>query len=135
MRFSKTDHPNDLNEDYLVEMASIGGLTLSIGAVYLIVTPVEGNIPHFHVHLKSDGSSRTRDICIKFDEPDYFLHGSHTDTLNSGDRKKLYKYLRGNYGHGLSNWEYLAITWDHDHPNDIIKASSCPNYLLLPDKN
>ena len=125
-----------LNEDYLVEMASIGLAKLSIGSVYLIVRPNErGLIPHFHVHLKSDGSKFGDDICVRLDEPEYFLHGSHAGTLNSGDCRKLNSFLHDNYARGMTNWEYLAATWDHDHPEAQIGDVNCPDYKELIDNS
>ena len=125
-----------LNEDYLVEMASIRcDKKLSIGASSFLVRPNErGYIPHFHTHLKADGNNFSKDICIRLDEPEYFIHGSHTDTLNTGDCRKTNELLHERYARGMTNWEYLAATWDHDHPEAQIGDISCPNYLELIGK-
>lgn len=125
-----------LNEDYLIEMASIQcDKKLSIGASSFIVRPNErGYIPHFHIHLKADGNNFNNDICVRLDEPEYFIHGSHTGTLNTGDCRKTNEFLHESYDDDITNWRYLAITWNHDHPDARISSKSCPNYLELIGK-
>ena len=124
----------DLDEFYLVEMASIRFAKLSIGSCYLIVRPNDrGLIPHFHVHLKSDGQNFTRDITIHLDIPDYFIHGNHDGMLNSGDRKKLAEFIGKPYDEEITNWRYLVATWNHDHPESRVQGAM-PDYRKLPHR-
>lgn len=122
------------SEQYLIEMASTKDFKLSIGTVQALVRPRErGVIPHFHIHIMSD-NSYNNDITIRLDKPEYFIHGNHTGMLNSKDRKKLANFMKEVYARSTTNWEYLVLKWENDHPDILIDMEECPNYRLLPDK-
>lgn len=119
------------NYEYLVEMASTDMLHLSIGEVILTVRPRErggnGNVPHFHVH-RTDTDYYGMDITIRLDEARYFIHGRHTGTLKTTDRKKLMNFLNDPYNPFMTNWEFLVTEWNRYHLDNKVTAETCPNY-------
>lgn len=119
---------------FLAEMAKAGEFTTG-GICYEVeVYPNEGPIPHFHLHNSSENSNK-KDICIRFDSPEYFVHGSYKSKLNSTGRKDLIKFLISEDEYGVSNWEFLRRYWNRSFPDNRISSDEMPNYRLLPDKS
>lgn len=119
--------------DFLVEMADAGGFSANGNYYHVIVHPREmaGTIPHFHLH--ANGTSYNDDICIKFDTPEYFIHGNHKDTLNAKGRKNLQEFIISER-RGISRWDFLVDAWESAYPDSPVKSLSCPDYRYLPDK-
>ena len=131
MKLRRIDESENL--DFLVEMADAGGFSANGNYYHAIVHPREnsGTVPHFHLHI--DGTSYNKDICIKFDKPEYFIHGAHTDTLNSKGRKNLREFMVSER-RGIGRWDFLVDAWETAYPESPVEATKCPNYRLLPDK-
>lgn len=117
-----------LNETLLLEMAEVGSFLKYRICVY----GKEGSYPHFHFY-KDDPKTGG---CIRLDVPEYSVHGSYTEKLNSKDRKKLVKWLmqpHKSFGkYGLTNWRIICIYWDDNNPNYLFnKEASMPDYTKL----
>lgn len=103
-----------------------------VGTTDINVYTNEGPIPHFHIESKSEGF----DCCICIFEAYYFSHGSHTDTLNSKQKKQLDNFLseKSKFNRKLSNWEFIRDAWiSANHKTDGISdyPMSKPNYRYI----
>lgn len=90
----------------------------------------EGPIPHFH--LMREGFECY--IMLKY--PEYFYHGSKTDTLKSKECKALNEWLNERpYGGQLNNWERLVEEWNRNQLSNskaiIPVATKQPNYSTI----
>ena len=127
MRLNRFD---DRDDRFLTEMAKAGEFTTG-GICYEVeVYPNEGPIPHFHLHSSSENNNK-KDICIKFETPEYFSHGSYFVELNSRGRKDLVNFLLSEDEYGISNWEFLRRYWNRSFPDNKVVSDKMPNYRLL----
>lgn len=131
--FNEDEELDEEGFEYLAEMADVCRPTLSYGYVIVRINPKErtGDVPHFHLHLKD--TKVKDDICIKLEGPEYFIHGTHTGTLNSRDKKKLQRALE-EVDDGMTNWEFLRRSWNRYYPDRRVSSREIPDYRNLPDK-
>ena len=80
------------------------------------------NIPHFHVYYKTIELA-----CLKFNEPEYFLHGKHTGTLSRDDLKTVNKLLDKRIYGSKTIFQYGAEKW-----NEIYSISSVSQSIVDP---
>lgn len=95
-----------------------------------------GKIPHFHLRDKNEWDKFH--TCIKIESAEYFLHEGKEDTLNSGQRKELQKFMTdkvsiSRYADKFdNNWQLICFLWDINNsdvtiPEDIEQ----PDYTKL----
>lgn len=120
-------HKNSLTSQ-LLEMAEVGRFDIYKISIY----GGEGPIPHFHFYIDDPNKGG----CIRLDKPEYFIHGNHTEKLNSKGRKNLIEWIKAphkSFGkYGLTNWQVICIYWDDNNPNYLFnKDAEIPDYTLL----
>ena len=120
-------HKNSLTSQ-LLEMAEVGRFDIYKISIY----GGEWPIPHFHFYIDDPNEGG----CIRLDKPEYFIHGNHTEKLNSKGRKNLIEWIKSphkSFGkYGLTNWQIICIYWDDNNPNYLFnKDAEMPDYTLL----
>lgn len=116
----------------LEEMARIG----SYDEVEVVVfTNDPGNIPHFHIRNISTRGEKFHS-CIRLDKAEYFYHTGKEDTLNSGDRNDLVKFLssksKSKRFSEFTNWQVLLTMWNMNNSSvEIDEDAEMPNYILI----
>ena len=117
-----------------IEMATVKGGFMSIK---IAIYGSEGKYPHFHFYkgiASKQGipkEKRGGGGCICIDSANYFMHGSHTDTMDRKEIDGLIKFLKS--PHKLlkeyTNWEYIISEWDQNNPDQ----KQLPIDLPIPD--
>lgn len=100
-------------ESHLDEMARVG---ISDGLIVLVWTDDPGYIPHVHV-IDASTKGKRLNTCVRLDKSAYFKHGSHTDTLNSAQRKEFDDFMNSKPKNGRfgSNYEYACVLWNDNN--------------------
>ena len=107
-------------------------------SIKLGVYSSEGKIPHFHFYKGVSSnygiprSARTIGGCICFNEPKYFIHGSHTDTMDKKEIKGLIEFLnkQNNTLPDVTIWRYMILLWNDNNPyqTQIPISTKIPEY-------
>lgn len=75
-----------------------------------------GKVPHFHVRKYAGSGNFEWETCIRFDSPDYFLHGIYKDKLPSKKiAKQIDSMLRSTNRlsrNGSTYWETAVDAWN-----------------------
>lgn len=93
----------------------------------------EKDIPHIHLTKKGEP-----DICICLYSNEIYVHANHTGTLNSGECKKLYKWMKKCNSKGfvdenkkpMTNWEVATFLWWDINPRCNFPKPQNP---IMPD--
>ena len=122
---------DDLDE--VCEMARICKLP---NKIEIFVNTDDGwNIPHFHVWKKTSCRNHEWETCIKFDSPEYFLHGKYSDKISTKIAKEIDFALRSV---DLSDrfkrtfWEIAIDEWNRNNSSkDLPLELEQPDYTKL----
>lgn len=95
-----------------------------------------GNIPHFHYRDSADWDRFH--TCISITSPEYFLHGTKQDILNSSQKKDLDQFMHSPVTLAkykdlfTDNWELVCFLWDINNSSREISDNLVePDYRLL----
>ena len=110
------------SDDPFFEMATIKWGFMSIK---LAIYSKEGNYPHFHFYknLKPEGGIPEKDRygggCISIEEPKYFSHATHDETMTSKEIKGLIEFLKDKNKtfDSITNWQYIIGQWNDNNPD------------------
>jgi len=93
----------------------------------------EGHIPHFHI-IEGNPKFPKREVCVKFNVAEYFIHGKKDGTLNSKEQKELVIFLKEMDPDSDSTyWKSMIFLWNKMNPgNKINKDMAIPDYSSLP---
>ena len=120
--------------DGILEMARIGFIPPedSKGVEIYVHTDDPGKIPHFHVRKRnSSGRGWEFDICVKFEECDYFPHGRHKGKLDPKVIKDMDKMLRSvGKDESETYWKIAVTEWNRN--NSDVKLDK---NIVQPDYN
>lgn len=124
--FKTCDSKDILYED------TIGSFKSKGKTLFVKVFSNEGPIPHFHLMDKD----KKFETCIQILKPEYFLHGTKMDILNSQQIKDLVKFLnKKDYANKrLTNFVAICRAWNLSSSNEIkvpLKKNSIPDYSEL----
>ena len=127
-RFAKFLSESEL----LTEMARVGFLDDLEICVY---TDDGGNIPNVHIR---DVATRGRnfDACVKLESPEYFDHGSHTDTLSTKQKQQLNDFMNKAPAKGVfrTNYEKAVYVWNDNNSNrDVEFEYYDDGRVIVPD--
>lgn len=123
--------------ELLVEMARIG---YADELEIYVLTDDPGYIPHIHIRDR-ETKGQIFDTCIRFDSPEYFKHGHHSDKLNGKQKKKLNDFLHSKPSNGMfdTNYEYAVILWNDNNSKQNVELKKdehgnviIPDYTKLP---
>ena len=113
-----------ITEKSFLEMARIGFIpigTTNTTEVY-VHTNDAGKIPHFHIRKYGTNNQFEWETCVKFESPNYFIHGHYDDRIPSRKIvKELDKMLRTidkkdrNY---RTYWQKAIDAWN-DNNSDV----------------
>lgn len=104
------------------EFAAVKG---GFNSIKLGVFEGEGQIPHFHFYKNRapekgiPKDARSGGGCICFETPNYFLHGSHKETMDRKEIKGLIDFLKKKHEtlKSVTNWEYMVSLWNDNNPD------------------
>ena len=118
--------------ELLTEMARVGFLDDLEICVY---TDDGGNIPNVHIR---DVATRGRnfDACVKLESPEYFDHGSHTDTLSTKQKQQLNDFMNKAPAKGVfrTNYEKAVYVWNDNNSNrDVEFEYYDDGRVIVPD--
>lgn len=120
----------------LNEMARFGKIPNSKYEIH--IQNGEGNIPHFHLCIKSGKNIVLR---IKLLANEYFREKDDLKhILNSKERKALNNYLESTFSDefGITKWQSLCLQWNENNPThkiENIKFLKKPNYSVINEPN
>lgn len=126
----------ELELDDLFEEKTIDNRSISVkrhGMCKLSIYDNEGLIPHFHI----ENSDKSFQCCVRLDKPEYFIHGSKTDTLSNTEIMKLIKILQSNVKSKkfkMTVYEYACLMWNQgtsNIKNQISEDMDIPDYTKL----
>lgn len=122
----------------LDEMARVGFM----GNFDVIIhTDDMGFIPHFHIVDKATRGYEFN-TCVRLENNQYFLHGSHKDKLNARQRKMLDEFMNAPHRniHYRNNYEYAVNLWNDNNSSSYVQLKEdgegnviVPNYTEIID--
>lgn len=126
------------DQEDIFGMARIGWLPSKKGQTNIEVyvhTNDGGRIPHFHVRKYGKNNKFEWEVCVKYEQPEYFIHGIYRDVSSMrGLEYTLDRLLRINNPKdpGRTYWQSAIIAWnmnnsDSDLPYDLEQ----PDYTQL----
>lgn len=124
-------------EDPYFEMAQVKWGFMSIK---LAIYGKEGDgYPHFHFYKECapekgiPENKRKRGGCICIESANYFIHGTHKDTMEPKEIDGLIKFLKtkNKTFTSLTNWEYIIGQWNDNNPD----SKQLPIDLPIPNYN
>lgn len=116
----------------LDEMARIGFMGNFDVVVY---TDDMGYIPHVHI-LDKATRGHEFDACVRLENNQYFSHGTHTDTLNSKQRKLFNSFMNEPHRnvHYRNNYEYAVNLWNDNNSSSYVQIKEDENgNIIVPD--
>ena len=119
----------------IYEMARICKLPSDNNIEIFVNTDDGGNMPHFHVWKKLSRRVHEWETCIKFEEPEYFLHGKYKDKVSTKIAKEIDKVLRSkkiNDRSGRTYWQAAVDSWNDNNSNVTLPMDlQQPDYTTL----
>lgn len=122
----------------LDEMARVGFM----GNFDVVIhTDDMGFIPHFHIVDKATRGYEFN-TCVRLENNQYFLHGSHTDKLNAKQRKMLDEFMNAPHRniHYRNNYEYAVNLWNDNNSSSYVQIREdnegnviVPNYTEITE--
>lgn len=90
-------------------------------------------IPHFHLETVGSVNKKQKlDCCICINEPRYFIHGKHTDTLTDSEAEELYNILKGKSDidgfKDKSVWDMIKASWIIANGREYVFRKRVPKY-------
>lgn len=129
----KLNNTTKLVEQDIYEMARVGFAdTLEIS----VWTNDSGTIPHIHItNNEPRGKKTSIDACVQLEKSAYFSHGTHTDTLNSSQRRALNDFMHAKPRNGLTatNYEYAVALWNDNNSDTYVAMKRDGNKVIVPD--
>ena len=132
------------NQTDIMGMARIGWIPVgnTKGIELYVHTNDSGSIPHFHVrkysthkHKYDKRSKFDWETCIRYDSPQYFLHGKYHDTLPDPEiAKQLDSMLRtvNPKRRGITYWQSAIDDWNNNTERiQLDPDMEQPDYTLL----
>ena len=117
-------YPNDSEYNQLIKNIEFRRNIGNFLNYKIYVYDKEGqNIPHFHIKLNG-----FLDCCIKIQKPEYFIHGSNTNTITKKHIKKLIKWLNDNDKYF---WKEIIRTWNNHSINKLDINLEIPDYYNI----
>lgn len=115
------------------EMSKIGYLNKELdpeqeGPISVWIYSREGAyIPHLHIKRKGVKN----DVCVKFTESEYFIHGNKTGTLSGNECKWLDSILREIAYEDTTYWKHAIAVWNLTNAGK--RENRLPMDLKQPD--
>lgn len=100
-----------------------------------IRTDDAGFIPHFHIRDTATQGDDF-DACVELATNKYFTHGSHSDMLNSRQRKALAEFMEGQCANPKweNNYEFAIDMWNANNSSMNIEYNGIiPNYREIEE--